>query len=145
MAGKVVGRKLILRIEALGAQKFRPFEQKRPVILCEISVSVHLSKTGDHQQHVATFLNRHLIFFSFLRSTILLPIRKRIAAKIVRGERKLPARQASVVENRFELCFQKARIEKQKEGCARIGDVYSVNRAVTEVFLREVKRTPVEV
>ena len=101
--------------------------------------------TGDHQQHVAAFFDRHLVAFGGFATTVLLAIGKRITAEVMRCERESPALEAGVIEDGFQLRFQERGTEEQEKRRAWVCDVYGVDGSVAEVLFGEEERRSIDV
>ncbi len=74
VAGEVVGAELVFRIETLFREVVRPLGKNGPVLVGEFCVAFDLGDGGDEEEHVAAFLDGHLVALGFLTATIDLAI-----------------------------------------------------------------------
>ena len=114
MTGEVIRAKLIFRIKSFVFQISRPLGELRPVEPSEIRMAFHLCHRGKQDEHVARFLNGHLIFLRALATAIHLAVGMRIGAEVMRGKGEFPPLRGRVIHERNDERFGKCRPE-QKE------------------------------
>ena len=140
VTGEVVGAQLILGVETLGLEIVGPLVQDRPVLAGEVRVALGLGQGRQEDEHVAGFLDRHLVFLGPLAAAVDLAVGQRIGAEIVRGEGPLPARRGCVVEVLHEDGLGQGRAEQQKLRSHRINYIDRADTAVGEILLGEDQR-----
>ncbi len=143
--GEVVGAELVLGIHALLAEVLGPLGEQRPVLLGEVGVPFGLGDGGGQDDHVAALLHRHLVLLGPLAAAVDLAVGQRILADVVRREGQAPARQAGVLEDERQHALGQRRVQQQKNGARRIGDVHGADAAVGEILLGEEERRAVDV
>ncbi len=145
VAGEVVGAELVLGIEPLVLQIFRPLLQLWPIAAGEIGVAFHLGDGREQDQQVAALLDRHLVLFRSLAAAIALAVGVRVLTEVVRCEGKLPTIGSRVVHERDEERLGQRRAEQQELRRHRIKHVGRADAAVRVVLLAELQRLAVAV
>ena len=90
--------KLIGRIKTFAAKVLGPGGQRLPMALGIVGVALGLGDCGSEDQHVAAFLDRHVLGIG-------LAVGQRIGAHVVRGERFFPAAAFGEVERSARSCL----------------------------------------
>jgi len=145
MTGKVVGGKLILRIESLFPEVLGPTRELRPISLSEMRVAFGLCKGIHEDKHVAAFLHGHLVLLGLFPAAVNLPIGKGILSQIVRREGKPPTREGGILKYGEKLRLKQLWLEEKEEWSGRVEHIDGGYAAVGEILLCEEHRIAVHI
>ena len=140
MAEEIVGADLVGGVLAVRDQIVCPLRKQRAVFRKQLRTRARRDGGSRHDQHIAAFLDRHLVAGVAVRA-VDLPVDLRIAAHVMRRKFKRPVGAFRVVQDRPEHAVYKLRVIKEVHRHTGIADIRRRGAAVGQALLRDIQKS----